>query len=174
MFLTIFALISVYEYPLEPVQFFLWETFFIGIPAFFLALQPNKDRIKGSFIGGLASKSLPGAFILFLSAMACYVFSIKTNNLESISTLISFAVTFGGFFILLNLCMPLDKFRSVVVFGCLICSLLVLILLPSWVFGYVKLLQNSFVFLIICWVLTFLLYYLLMILIEKLYKNKKI
>lgn len=172
MFLTIFALISAYEYPLEPIHFFLWETFFIGIPAFFLALQPNKNRIKESFIGGLTSKSLPGALILFLSAMACYVYCVKTNNLEIISTLISYTVTFGGFFILLNLCLPIDKFRSLVVFGCLTFALLTLVMLPNWIFGYEALLFNNYLFLVIAWVLIFLLYSLLKTLLEKLYANK--
>lgn len=173
MFLTIFALVSVYEYPLQPVQFFLWETFFIGIPAFFLALQPNKERIKESFIDSLTSKSLPGAFLLFLAAMACYVFAIKTNNMGEISTLISYAVTFGGFFILLNLCLPLDKFRFWVALGCLLVALALLILLPKWIFDYHILAFNSMLFLAITWAAIFGLYTLLKYCVEQMFKRKK-
>ena len=36
-------------YPLEPSQISLISMFTIGIPAFFLALQPNKEVIKGTF-----------------------------------------------------------------------------------------------------------------------------
>ena len=171
MFLTIFSLISIFEFPLEPIQFFLWETFFIGVPAFFLALQPNKERIKETFIGSLTSKSLPGALVLFLSAMVCYVFAVKTNNIGAVATLISYAATFGGFFILLNLCLPLDKFRTLVISGCLICALVLIVALPRWIFDYHVLTHNSIIFLIVVWIFIFVFYSMLKKLAEQIFRK---
>lgn len=46
MLLTIFTLISVNLYPLYPTQLSFLGIFTIGVPAFFLALQPNKSLIR--------------------------------------------------------------------------------------------------------------------------------
>ena len=148
MFLTIFALISTkYSYPLQPNQIFIWENAFIGIPAFFLSLQPSKDRIKGSFLSSLSSKSLPGAFVLFLASMACYVFCALTGQPEMVTTLISLSVTFGAFFVLLNLSLPLDKYRSAVTFSMLIFAVLILAVIPASFFKYLTLGTREVIFL---------------------------
>ena len=39
-----------FTYPLAPSQISLISMFTIGIPAFFLALEPNKNIIKGHFL----------------------------------------------------------------------------------------------------------------------------
>ena len=44
--LAIFSAVFMITYPLEPSQVSLISMYTIGIPAFFLALQPNRDIIK--------------------------------------------------------------------------------------------------------------------------------
>lgn len=46
-FLSMLAVILSFTYPLKPAQVSLIGMFTIGIPAFFLALQPNKEKIEG-------------------------------------------------------------------------------------------------------------------------------
>lgn len=46
--LSIFSLISMVTYPLEPSQISLISMFTIGIPGFLLSLMPNKNRIAGT------------------------------------------------------------------------------------------------------------------------------
>lgn len=176
MFLTIFVLISpTSNFPLQPNQILLWETLFIGIPAFMLALQSNNERIKGSFLGNLTSKALPGAFVLFLGAMACYIYCSLTNSFELVPTLISYTVTFGSFFILLNLCLPLDKFRSIVCFGLLVICVIAFYIIPNAFFDYVSLSSKEFLFLAVVWFCIYLAYMLFKYVLEKVfnYKNKK-
>lgn len=48
--LAIFSAVFMITYPLEPSQVSLISMYTIGIPAFFLALQPNRDIIKGHFL----------------------------------------------------------------------------------------------------------------------------
>lgn len=170
MFLTIFVLISPNsEFPLQPNQLLLWETLFIGIPAFLLALQPNKERIKGTFIGNLTSNALPAALVLFLGAMACYVYCSVTNNIEYIPTLISYTITIGAFFILLNLCWPLDKFRGFMAFGLLALCLLAFVAIPLNFFDFFALDLSKLLFLGIVWICIFVLYGLLKFAFEKLF-----
>ena len=174
IFLTIFVLISpTSNYPLQPNQILLWETLFIGIPAFMLALQPNNERVGGSFLGSLTSKALPGAFVLFIGVMACYVFASLTNNFELIPTLISYTVTFGSFFILLNLCLPLNIFRSVVCFGLLVVCMVAFYVIPGEFFDYVKLGPKEFMFLCVVLFCIYIFYILFKYILEKIFNHKK-
>ena len=49
MFKCNFVLLIGEPYPFEPIQLSLISTVTIGIPSFVLALEPNKERIKGNF-----------------------------------------------------------------------------------------------------------------------------
>ena len=159
IFLTIFVLISpTFVYPLQANQILIWETVFIGIPAFLLALQPNRSRIKGSFLSSLTSKALPGALILFLSAMACYIYCGILGNFEILSTILSYTVTFGAFAILFNLCLPLDMYKSYICFGLLFVCATCFIFIPSNFFGYVSLSNTSRIFILLVCILIFALY----------------
>lgn len=150
VFLTIFVLFSpFYQYPLQPNQILLWESLFVGAPAFFLALQSNNERIKGSFLASLSSKTLPGAIVLFLGAIACYIYCSVTSSPTLLPTLISYSVTFGAFFILLNLCFPLDKFRSILVFSMLGLCLAGFLSIPRAFFSYSPLSNYDLIFIII-------------------------
>lgn len=52
-FLSMLAVILSFTYPLKPAQVSLIGMFTIGIPAFFLALQPNKEKIEGRFLSNI-------------------------------------------------------------------------------------------------------------------------
>ncbi len=175
MFLTIFVLISpTYAFPLQTNQILLWETLFIGIPAFLLALQPNNDRIKGTFIGSLTSKALPAALVLFLTAMACYIYCNTTNDMESLATMISYTATFGAFCILLNLCLPLDKFRFLTCFGLLALCIVAFLIIPEAFFNYTVLIKADLLFIIINCICVYVLYVLFKKLFEMFFEMKPI
>jgi len=48
-----------YTYPFIPIQMTLINSLTIGIPAFILALEPNKSRVKGKFFINVVSKAIP-------------------------------------------------------------------------------------------------------------------
>lgn len=58
--LSLMSVVFMFTYPLEPSQVSLISMFTIGIPAFFLALEPNKNIIKGHFLTNVFLKALPG------------------------------------------------------------------------------------------------------------------
>ena len=67
---TILAILFVFvkaEYPFMPIQLSLISLVCIGIPSFILALEPNKERVKGKFIGNVISKSIPTALTVILN-----------------------------------------------------------------------------------------------------------
>ena len=57
--LSLLSVVFTFTYPLEPSQISLISMFTIGVPAFFLALEPNKNRIKGHFLTNVFLKALP-------------------------------------------------------------------------------------------------------------------
>ncbi len=154
MLLSIFCLIMHTEYPFSTRQVLLLEFLVIGIPSFFLALQPNKEKINGKFLVNLLSKSLPGALILFLNVMVCYFWTGKiTGEISQYTTIASLTLTFIGLSVLLRLCKPFDIFR-----GCLFASMVTLCVLVlaigDWesLFEYVPLIREDVLF-ITCLVL---------------------
>ena len=50
-----------WQYPFQPIQMTLISAFTIGIPSFVLALEPNRERIRGRFLGNVIVRSIPGA-----------------------------------------------------------------------------------------------------------------
>lgn len=59
--LSLMSVVFMFTYPLEPSQVSLISMFTIGIPAFFLALEPNKNIIKGHFLTNVFLQALPAA-----------------------------------------------------------------------------------------------------------------
>lgn len=176
IFLTLFTLCSpTLDYPLDgPNQILLLETLFIGIPSFFLALQPNNKKVKGTFMASLVSKAVPAGLVLTIVAMSCYVFCAITGDNSLLATMISIGVTLAGCAVLVKLCIPYDWFKFAMVLGLLVTCVLVLVLMPGSFFKYVVLPASSKWFLAISTVVAFFLYYLLNWLCDKYLKFEKI
>lgn len=54
-------------YPFVPIQLSLISTVTIGIPSFILALEPNKERIKGEFLKNVVARALPTGLTVALN-----------------------------------------------------------------------------------------------------------
>lgn len=76
--MALFAVISLFNYPLEPAQISLVSLFTIGIPGFMLALEPNKDRIKGHFLKNVMLKALPGGLTDVIAVAALVIFAAES------------------------------------------------------------------------------------------------
>lgn len=143
MFLSIFCLIMQTQYPFNTNQVLLLETCVIGIPAFFLSLQPNKEPIQGRFLPNLITNALPGAIVFTLNVIAMFVFNKIVGTDGQYETMASLVVTLAGFLVLFKLCKPFDVYRSCLFLGMLIFASLLLAFIPWSFFDYVKLnLQN--------------------------------
>ena len=70
---TIFALMFLFmaeQYPFEPIQLSLISVTTIGIPSFMLALEPNKERIRGKFLRNVIAKAFPTAITNVITIFA--------------------------------------------------------------------------------------------------------
>ncbi len=129
LLMALMAMIFVWQYPLEPSQISLVGAFTIGIPSFFLALEPNKDRIRGHFLTNVFLKALPGGLTTFIViggfVFFCYEFKVDTTHLSSASTIIMAIV---GFMILYKIALPMTKWHATLIIALIIGCLATMIL----------------------------------------------
>ncbi len=134
--LTIALLMTSNIYPFEPVQMFVIETFIIGIPSFFIALEPNTKMFKGKFLKNVSRNVIPGAMLVILNLLAVYVFARfwPTITIGEISTVGIIAATFAYLLVLVNISMPLNKHRSIIVVSAALASAFCFIVLGQTIF----------------------------------------
>lgn len=93
------------EYPFEPIQLSLISVVTIGIPSFILALEPNKEKIQGTFLKNVISHALPTALTVILNIFIISVltkFNVIPNTISS--TLCVIATGISGILLLFSLC----------------------------------------------------------------------
>ena len=119
LLLSIFSICFMLDYPMEPSQISLISMFTIGIPGFFLAMQPNINRIEGRFItnvvtaallAGITDAVMVGALVIFGQ-----IFGVSSTDISTASTLLLAIV---GLMILYRICKPLNLLRGAVMILC--------------------------------------------------------
>lgn len=118
--LSVASVVFMFTYPLEPSQVSLISMFTIDVPAFFLALEPNKNMIKGHFLTNVLLKALPAALTDALAVAALVIFG-RTFDVSStdISTAATMLLAIVGFMILYKISAPMNKIRFSIVSGCI-------------------------------------------------------
>ena len=129
----VFTLASIFEndpgagYPFLTNHLYLWEFITSAFAAFFLALERNNEKIRGSFLPNVFKKAIPAAVMLSASVFLIFGFylmqkngalnwGIYTRNTAICMSVISFSLL--GTVFLYKVCTPFTKYRRIV----LICS----------------------------------------------------
>ncbi len=73
--LSLLMLVLPLSYPFHPIQMTLVSTFTVGIPSFFLAMEPNRERVKGGFLPTILKNALPGALTNLALVMIIFMFT---------------------------------------------------------------------------------------------------
>lgn len=114
--LAILSSLFAFTYPLQASQISLISAFTIGIPGFMLALEPNKQRIRGRFIRTVLQNAIPAALVDLLAVlivMVCgRIFRLSTQEVAT-SSVILLAVV--GFIIIIKLIQPLNRMKTTIV-----------------------------------------------------------
>ncbi|GGR65664.1 HAD-IC family P-type ATPase [Streptomyces roseolus] len=71
--LAILVVVSQIEYPFLPRHLTLLSTLTIGVPAFFLALAPNKERAKPHFVRRVMRYAIPGGVVAATATFTTYL-----------------------------------------------------------------------------------------------------
>lgn len=111
--LSVIFLIIPSNYPILPIQFSLIGALFIGTPSFILALQPNQERVTGSFLTDVLVSALPGAFSASLLIALISIFQPAfALTQEQVSTLSMLTLGFCFMFALFQISLPLNWLRA--------------------------------------------------------------
>jgi len=121
----------------EPIQMTLVNALCIGAPSFLLALQPNKDIIRGSFIGNVMQRALPNGITAVLAMIAVLVcsghFGFTTAQMSTLATVVLAAISF---MVTARCCHPVKSWK-IAMLATLIAAFTVGSMLFPWFFGMV-------------------------------------
>ncbi len=155
------------SYPFQPIQYTLINAFTIGIPSFILALEPNKERIKGIFIFNILKNSVPAGLTITLSIILCII-AQKIFGMGDIqyTTLCVLALTAGSMMILFRISRPFNKIRTAL-FALMNAGMLTGIIVFRGFFGFAQLDLKIILIFLGCFVIELVVFILLTKLVEK-------
>ncbi len=125
--------ILLWQYPFLPRQLSITSALTIGIPAFFLALLPNKRRYQPGFLRRVLWFSIPAGMIISACIMGVYSYAryslapelsaeVQLDTARTASTL---AILLLSLWVLSVLARPFDRWRLLIVGSMLLLTILV-------------------------------------------------
>ncbi len=115
IYATVLALLFLFinrPYPFEPIQLSLTSIFTIGIPSFVLAIEPNKERIRGNFLTNVISKAMPAALTNVINILLIMIVgNLLKLSLTETTTLSVILIAFMGFTLLYKISLPFSFVR---------------------------------------------------------------
>lgn len=130
---TILTMVIGVNYPLQAIQLSLISTLTIGIPSFFLALEPNYSRVEGKFMRNVIRRSLPGGLtnvvLVLLASAFCLTFGISESSLN---TLAVWSLATVGLLTLYHISKPFTRLRMAVLTTVTLAMLFCLLVLPAF------------------------------------------
>ena len=119
LLLAVFSVVNVLSYPLTPSQITLISMFTIGVPSFVISLEPNKNKIKGTFLGNVFKTAAPAGLTTFISVSSLVVFGeVFEIESECISTSSTMLVALVGFMILGKVAKPTNGLHIALITAC--------------------------------------------------------
>ncbi len=101
------------KYFYMPIHLSLITACTISVPSFILALEPNRERVKGNFMLKVISKSFPAALTVVFNVVMIVLYRNYFHISEDItSTLIVMMTATTGFIFLYRLCKPFNILRG--------------------------------------------------------------
>lgn len=159
--LSIFFIFFEGQYPFEPIQLSLIGALTIGFPSFVLALQPNKQRVSGNFTFNIISRAAPAAICVIANIIVTSViggmFGIPHSEFSTISV---YLTALSCLLLIVRLSFPFNLLR----FGMFCVSVSGLVIASVFFgsfFSLAPLSTGGLIFLIICTLLTVLVFNLL-------------
>ncbi len=120
-------------YPLQAIQLSLISALTIGVPSFFLALEPNYARVEGRFLRNVVRRAMPGGLtnivLVTIAGIFTQVFALPDTELNTIAV---WVVATVGFVTLYHVSKPFTKLRIAVFLTMLAGMLIALLFLPGF------------------------------------------
>ncbi|MER6391683.1 cation-translocating P-type ATPase [Streptomyces sp. NPDC059382] len=131
--LAVLVVCSQVEYPFLPRHLTLLSTLTIGIPAFFLALAPNKERAKPHFVKRVMRYAIPGGVIAAVATFVTYLVARHhysgPNALEAETSAATLALFLTSMWVLAIIARPYTWWRVALV-GAMGAAFLIVLVVP--------------------------------------------
>lgn len=135
IFSLILAILTLFlnsRYPFVPIQLTLISSLTVGIPSFFLALEPNHNRIKGNFVLNVLSQAAPGAIMVVCATLLVSLFTTVFNYSDEVRTTMCVILTAAcSLTVLQRISMPFTKQRRIVFLMMTLLFILAIVFLPD-------------------------------------------
>lgn len=113
--LSVISLFSGWPYPLIPIHLTMISALTIGVPSFFLAMEPNYERVSGHFLRGVLRRALPGGLTNVLVVLAAQGFmTVFAMEMAQISAVCTAVLGMVGLLVLFQTSKPFDFFRRLI------------------------------------------------------------
>ena len=131
--LTFFTLIIGLHYPFQPAQLSLVSTLMIGIPSFFLALEPNTEMVKGKFLKNVMFRAFPAALtaVILVGWSLLFTDAFKiTPELSSVAAFYLYSIV--AYMMLFKVCQPMTLFHKILFGSMGVLFILAAAIIPGW------------------------------------------
>ena len=113
--LSIITLFTNWPYPIVPLHLSMISALTIGIPSFFLAMEPNYERIRGRFLRGVLRRAFPGGLSNVFVVLAAQTYKMVFGfSDEQTATICAGVLGVVGLMVLFQVCKPFGKFRKII------------------------------------------------------------
>jgi cation-transporting ATPase E len=115
--LSILTGVFALAYPLRPIHLSILSWFTIGLPAFFLALEPNDQRVSPGFLRRVLGRSVPAGLVIATVTMSVFAIiqldtSIDADHARSVAVLVAGSVALMNLY---RVARPMNQLRAALV-----------------------------------------------------------
>jgi len=102
-------------YPIVPIHLTVISALTIGVPSFFLAMEPNYARFQGHFLRGVLRRAFPGGLTNIFVVLAAQAYmAVFGLTLAQTGTVCAAILGVVGLLVLYQVSKPFDKFRAII------------------------------------------------------------
>lgn len=113
--LALLCLFTGWAYPFQPFHLSVIAALTIGVPGFFLAMEPNHERVRGKFLPTVLRRALPGGLTdLLVVGLVYWIMDAFRLPLTDCATVCTAVLACVGLAVLYQVCTPFDRFRKIV------------------------------------------------------------
>ena len=111
--MSVFFVFFHMTYPFQPIHLSLMSALTVGFPSFVLALQPNKNIVRGNFTFNIIARAAPAALCVASDIIIAALLSGATGvSSEEFSTIAVYITALIGVMLIIRLCIPFNPLRA--------------------------------------------------------------
>jgi len=115
--LSVITGIVAVAYPLRPIHLSILSWFTIGVPAFFLALERNDERVTEGFLPRVLGRAVPAGVVIAVVTMSVFAIaqldtSIDADHARTVAVLVAGSVALMNLY---RVARPLNRLRAALV-----------------------------------------------------------